>query len=406
MNQEFFKGNRKNLLSSILDKKCFVILYSGESIRRSEDEDYDFQVNNNFYYLTGINQKNVYLVLLKDGSKTNEFLYIDEYDEMYEKWIGHRLNKKQASKISGIDVDNILSVNNISNDINKLYDKYKVIYLDENNTSCPITFSKKDRVINIYNNIVTLRMKKQPEEIKCFKKALKVTKMGIESLMRNAKEGMYEYQLESYFDLTIKQNGNRCVSFKTIAASGKNATTLHYSANNSKINENDLILFDLGCKDNGYCADITRTFPINGKFSLLQKTIYNIVLKANKAVFKAAHAGVSLKELQQVCIDSLANGCLKAKLIKNKEEIGKYYYHGVSHSIGLDTHDPYIKDTPLPINAIISNEPGLYFKEYGIGIRIEDDLLIKETHAINLSKDIIKSVKQIENYMMKNKEGM
>lgn len=113
---------------------------------------------------------------------------------------------------------------------------------------------------------------------------------------------------------------------------------------------------------------------------------------------------MTIRQLQEICIDILATECLKASLIKSKEEISKYYFHSVSHSIGLDTHDPFIKDIPLPVNAIISNEPGLYFKEYGIGIRIEDDLLIKENHAINLSSKIIKEIKDIEKFMERNKD--
>ena len=244
-------------------------------------------------------------------------------------------------------------------------------------------------------------MSKQPCEIKAIKNAILTTKMGIEAIMRNVKAGMYEYQLEAYYDLTIKQDGNKPVAFKTIAAGGINATTLHYSTNNCILNDKELVLFDLGCKDNGYCSDITRTFPINGKFTPLQKKIYSIVLKANKEIAKIAHAGMTLKELQERCIEVLAEGCLKAKLIKEKEEIKKYYFHGVSHTLGLDTHDPCIRSKPLPVNSVITNEPGLYFPEYKIGIRIEDDLLLKEDRAINLSKDIIKEIKDIENFMKK-----
>ena len=248
---------------------------------------------------------------------------------------------------------------------------------------------------------MVLRSTKLPCEISAIKRAVNTTKKGIECLMKNAKAGMYEYQLEAYFDLTIKQDGNKPVAFKTIAASGINATTLHYSTNDSIINDGDLILFDLGCKDSHYCSDITRTFPVNGKFTPLQKKIYNIVLKANKKICKVAKAGMTSKELQEICIEELATGCLKAKLIKEKEEIKKYYFHGVSHSIGLDTHDPIMRNRPLPINAVISNEPGLYFPEYNIGIRIEDDLLLKDDKAINLSKNIIKEVKAIEKFMKK-----
>ena len=250
-------------------------------------------------------------------------------------------------------------------------------------------------------------MAKKPCEIRTIKKAIENTNSGLINIMNHAKVNMYEYQLESYFDFVIKNVGQKELSFKTIAASGINATTLHYSENNSLLKDNDLILFDLGCKEEGYCADISRTYPINGKFTSLQKKIYNIVLKTNQKICKVAKAGMTLKELQQIAKDSLAEGCLKAKLIKNKAEIDKYYFHSVSHSIGLDTHDPYIKEIPLPVNAIISNEPGLYFKELGIGIRIEDDLLIKQNKAINLSKQIIKSINDIEKFMSKsNKETL
>ena len=303
---------------------------------------------------------------------------------------------KEASKISGIFPENISYLDEFEDDI-KLLKDYKVMYLDLeekdniNYNSFALTLKEKAKkafnIKNVYENIVRLRIVKKPCEIKAFKKAIDITNDGILALMRNAKPNIYEYQLEAFFDYTIKDEGNNPVSFKTIAASGINATTLHYSNNNSLIKDNDLILFDLGCKYNNYCADISRTFPINGKFSELQKKIYSIVLKANKQICKIAKANMTIRQLQEICKDILATECLKASLIKNKEEISKHYFHSVSHSIGLDTHDPFIKDTPLPVNAIISNEPGLYFKEYGIGIRIEDDLLIKENHAINTTED-------------------
>ena len=219
--------------------------------------------------------------------------------------------------------------------------------------------------------------------------------------MENVEPDMYEYQLEAFYDFMIKSDGNKPTAFKTIAAGGVNATTLHYTANNTKLKDGDLVLFDLGCKSNGYCSDITRTFPVNGKFTPLQKKIYNIVLKANKTICKVAKAGMTLRELQEICKDVLAEGCLKAKLIENKEEISKYYFHGVSHTLGLDTHDPCLRNQPLPVNAVITNEPGLYFAKYNIGVRIEDDLLLKEDKAINLSKNIIKSVSAIEKFMKK-----
>ena len=414
MNKNFYRSNREDLLLGLEDEKCMIVVSSGYEVCRSADENYEFQVNNNFYYLTGINQKETHLILLKDNDLIAEILYIDEYDEMYAKWIGHRLSVSEASNISGVYKSNVKFINEFEDDLKELLEEYKVVYLDLetnrniNHNSFGLTKEKylkenyqEVEIKDIYEDIVVMRSTKLPCEIRAIKKAINTTKKGIESLMKNARPGMYEYQLEAYFDLAIKQDGNKPFAFKTIAASGINATTLHYSTNDSIIHDGDLILFDLGCKDSHYCSDITRTFPANGKFTPLQKKIYNIVLKANKKICKVAKAGMTLKELQEICIEELANGCLKAKLIKEKDEIKKYYFHGVSHSIGLDTHDPIMRNRPLPINAVISNEPGLYFPEYNIGIRIEDDLLLKDDRAINLSKNIIKDVKAIEKFMEK-----
>lgn len=414
MNKRFYMLNRQRLVDSIKDDQCIMIFSSGYEKTKSADENYEFQVNNNFYYLTGIKQPNVHLIIIKDKDKHMEILYIDEYDEMYEKWMGHRLTKSEACAISGVYYSNIDYLSSFEDDLKLYLSDCNTVYLDletninTNHNSFGLTL--KDKLLNTnsnveikdsYEKVVLLRMSKQRCEIKAIRNAIKTTKDGIEALMKNASEGMYEYQLEAYFDFVLKQDGNKPTSFKTIAAGGINATTLHYSTNNSLLRNNDLVLFDLGCKDEGYCSDITRTFPVNGKFTDLQKTIYNIVLKANKTVLNKAKAGMTLSDLQMICIDVLAKGCLKAKLIEKYEDIKKYYFHGVSHSIGLDTHDPYLRKMPLPENAVISNEPGLYFKEYNIGIRIEDDILIKKGRAINLSKDIIKSVKDIEDFMKK-----
>ena len=414
MNKNFYRLNRQNLIKSLPFEKCMVVLSSGYEINRSADENYEFQVNNNFYYLTGIKQPNVHLIMLKEEDRHIEILYIDEYDELYEKWMGHRLTYKEASDISGIYRSNVSYVNNFEDDLLEFIDEYNIVCLDlETNRNVnhnSFGLSLKDQLVvekpdcqieDIYENIIVFRTSKKQCEVEALKRAIDTTQRGIECLMENVETGMYEYQLEAFFDFIIKQDGNKPTSFKTIAAGGINATTLHYSSNNTILKDGDLVLFDLGCKEEGYCSDITRTFPVNGKFSPLQKKIYNIVLKANKTICKVAKAGMTLKELQEICVDVLAEECLKAKLIKEKEEIKKYYFHGVSHTIGLDTHDPCIRSKPLPVNAVISNEPGLYFPEFNIGVRIEDDLLLKEDRAINLSKNIIKTVSAIEKFMKK-----
>jgi len=406
----FYQENRKRLLEKMQEINCLTVLSSGYELTKSADENYPFQVNTNFYYLTGISQAEVHLVLRKSGENKKAFLFIDPFDERYAQWVGHKLTKEEAARISGIDVEDILYTTDFKSTLDAWMQDVEAVYLDlEKNTnvnfnSFGLTLQtelteKGYTVKNIYDDIIRMRMVKQPCEVEALKKAIDVTGQGIEALMRNAKPGMYEYQLEAYFDFVIKTQGNHKFSFKTIAASGGNATTLHYSTNHCVIGEDDLILFDLGCKEEEYCADITRTFPINGKITPLQKTIYQIVLDANKAVGAQAKAGMSIAELQRLCIDILTEGCLKAGLFTDPADIKKYYMHSISHSIGLDTHDPEFREEPLPVGAVISNEPGLYFPEHHIGIRIEDDLWLQEDGAINLSAQIIKEIDDIENFM-------
>ena len=247
-------------------------------------------------------------------------------------------------------------------------------------------------------------MVKSEAEIEEFKKAIYKTDLGLKAIIKKIKPGLKEYQLKSLFYYTIQDFDNSELSFPTIVSSGVNATCLHYEEAKDEIKNNDLVLFDLGSRNNTYCADISRTYPANGKFTPLQKTIYEIVLNCNKMVIENAKEGVTIKELNNMVIEFLATNCLKAGLINNKEEIEKYYFHSISHHIGLDTHDPVSSndkslkrvEIPLKEGNIISDEPGLYFKELGIGVRIEDDLLITKDGCINLSKDIIKEVEDIE----------
>jgi len=409
MEKSFFRANRKALAQS-LDDASVAVFSTGYAVSCSADENYPFQVNTNAYYLTGITQENVYLVLIKKDGVCEERLYIDAYDEQYAKWIGHRLTKKEASALSGVAMKNIRYRDAFDTELEALVSGAS-LYLDlETNRNTNFNsfglsmrdkYQDKAEVKDAYSLIISLRYAKKPCEVEEIKKAIAVTKKGIEALMENARPGMKEYELEAYFDFVLKREGQHKFAFTTIAAAGVNATTLHYSENNTVMEDGDLVLFDLGAKSNGYSADITRTFPVNGKFTPLQRTVYEIVLSANKKVAEVARAGMTMGELQKVCVEVLTEGCLKAGLIKTAEEIKRVYFHGVSHSLGLDTHDPNVRNTPLPVGAVITNEPGLYFPEHKIGIRIEDDLLITKTGCVNLSADIIKEVDDVEAFMAK-----
>ena len=194
--------------------------------------------------------------------------------------------------------------------------------------------------------------------------------------------------------------GAERVSFPTIAGSGINGCMLHYGTNHCKLEDGKLLLLDLGARVEGYCADITRTYPISGAYSPRQKEIYDIVLRANRAVAEAARPGVTLRELNDLCKKVLAEGMMAIGKIQSAEEIGRYYLHGVSHHLGLDTHDCAVReDLGLRAGMVISDEPGLYIDEEEIGIRIEDDLLITDTGCRVLSEAIPRTTEEIEALM-------
>ena len=260
------------------------------------------------------------------------------------------------------------------------------------------------RINNVYSKIGELRLKKSQEEVDKIKKAIEITKSGIEKLMSEARVGMKEYELEAYFDFNCKVKGATGLAFTTIAAAGENATTLHYVDNNCELKENDLILFDLGAEYNCYNADISRTFPVNGKFTERQKEVYNAVLRVNEEIINLIKPGMKYKYVNEKATELIAEECIKLGLIKYKSEVRKYYYHSIGHSLGMDTHDietPH-RDIIFEPGVVFTVEPGIYIAEEGIGIRIEDDILVTEDGVINLSSDIIKTVEEIENFMSKN----
>lgn len=411
MNKEFFINNRKKLGEYINDNSLLV-LFSGQAPQKSADENYPFLPNMNFYYNTGLNREKFILVISKINGKIEEKVYIEKPNPDIEKWIGKRMRKNEVKEISGID--NIMFIDDFESHIASILIREDInnIYLDmekrrwEGNIKEASIFASKIRdkypfidIKNIYHKISDMRTIKTKEEVESIKEAINITNEGIKSLMKNAKAGIFEYQLESYFDFTIKTNGAKDFAFKTIAASGKNATVLHYEDNNSNIKDGDLILFDLGAKYNHYSADISRTFPVNGTFTPRQKEVYEAVLKAEVDTINKVKPGMTLKELNDFTKGILIEEAKKLGLIENDDEITKYYYHSVSHYMGLDTHDVGSYSKKLEPGMVITVEPGLYIEEEGIGIRIEDDVLITEDGCENLSKDIIKTVEEIEEFM-------
>ncbi len=415
MNKEFFKKNREKLIEKIEDNSV-IVLFAGNAPKKSGDENYPFTPNRNFYYFTGINEEGPILILSKIKGIVNERLFIKEIDEERERWVGKSIRSNEAEEISA--VKNIDYLGNFKEYLNRVFSELEEInlYLDMERDSfyeletIGENFSEEVkkrypfvRIKNIFPKIIPLRMVKSEEEIKEMKKAIEITIKGVESLMKNAKAGMKEYELEAYYEFVCRSNGIKDYAFKTIAAAGKNATILHYVDNNSEIKDGDLILFDLGAQNNYYNADITRTFPVNGVFSERQKEVYNAVLRVNERVIKTIKPGLEYKELNKMATEWIAEECINLGLIKDKKEVSKYYWHSIGHSLGLDTHDISNKDrnTIFKEGMVWTVEPGIYIEEESIGIRIEDDVLITSDGVQVLTKDMIKTVEDIEEFMKK-----
>ena len=407
-------SSRRENLFSLMKENSVAIIHSGVSKVASEDELYPFVVNNCFFYLTEIKQEHSVLMLIKGIGAKKVYLFIDEYNELKEKWLGKKLNYNEASQIS--DIQNVYSMNNfqnmlelaLSNQENQ-YGKISTLYMDltpelkiEDSLSTQ-TYAEQIEgkfgnieIMDVKPLITSLRMVKSPYEIAKLHDAISATNLGINKLICELKPGMAEYELADIFEMYGRQHGRRQLAFPTIIANAKNATCLHYPAQESTIKEDTLILFDLGYKSDGYSADISRTYPVDGLFMGRQKAVYQAVLKTNKDIIAYAKPGLTIKDLQEKAREILKEECVKLGLLKPEEDVIKYYFHNVSHHLGLDTHDASNREKPLEPGNVITVEPGLYIPELEIGVRIEDDVLITENGAECLSIEIPKEIEDIE----------
>lgn len=404
-----YASRRQKLIKSIEDD-CTIVIFSGYAQYKSEDETYPFDVNRNFYYLTGLENESMALVMTKMNNQIKESLFILPYDEYLAKWVGGRMSAEEAEEISGIkDIQDYENLNSAlaslfnrtrKNENHKFY--FDLWNYDYNQTLTPAILKANElkekhpavEIKDIYPYLTKMRLIKDEYEISCIKKAIAITNAGVRKMMSLIKGGMNEMSLEGLFKFVLAQNLCNKTAFDTICAGGKRATILHYHDNNQELKDGEMFLCDLGASYNHYCADISRSFPVNGKFSDRQKEIYELVLGAQKLVEKNAKPGVNMRDLNKLVIDYYKEELPKHGLTK---DVSEYYYHSVSHHLGLDTHDvDGGLGLVLEAGNVITNEPGLYIEEEEIGIRIEDDLLITENGCENLAHNIPKTVDDIE----------
>ena len=417
METKFYMKNRLRFFNHA-EENSLLFLYSGTAPVKSNDQKmHPFAVNRNFYYLTGIETQSVWLVLAKTAGTMAEYLFIDQPDEEIIRWNGKMLTKENAAARSGISISDVHYKQEMDRIVARLLGdrrnlaagapavclSFDRLWMDSAPTQMEIYAKQLQekypfvQIKNIAPQLAALRSVKTAEEIQYIRKAGDVTIEGLRSMLRTAKPGELEYQWAADYEYYVARAGLRN-AFTTIAAAGPNATMLHYSDNNCTANVGDLILFDLGAEYRNYSADVSRKFHVNGKFTTRQRELFSIVREAMDVAKDKMRPGVPLPESNQAVIDFYKKALRTAKLISDDSDVRKYYYHGVSHSLGLDTHDPCAKAVYEP-GMVITCEPGLYIAEEGIGIRLENDILVTEGAPEDLVGNRLLDMDEIEALM-------
>lgn len=396
-----------------MDDNTLLVVFSGDLIKRSADSHYMFEVNRNFYYLTGIDEPNAVLFCFKQNQQIKEMLFIRDIDPLMEKWNGKYITKEEATKESGVKI--VYDRSNFQSFFERMVTRNQVtkVYFDserlrsEDIPSSGETFSNEISqkwllpVENIYQEIASLRTIKDDKEIAQIRESIDLTNQAFLHMLKQTKPLKKEYELQATFEYVLKSN-NAKPAFDMIVASSNRACVLHYITNQEVIEDGSLVLTDMGACLNYYNSDITRTFPSNGNFTTRQRELMRVVLEAMDLVFEACKPNVTLSQLNQIVIKHYQKRLIELNVITRPEEVSDYYYHGVSHFLGLDVHDVgQMENMALQPGHVITVEPGLYIEKENIGIRIEDDILITETGYENLSKHIIKTPEEIEQYMKK-----
>ena len=416
--KEWFVKNREKLAAR-MEPSSMALLFAGRAPYKRGDECYPFSPDRNFYYVTGIDREDCILLLEKTAGGMSETLFIPRENGVMAKWIGENMSAAEAAERSGITNIAWLDTFEAAFSAALFKNMTQKVWLDlekrewDECYSPALRFAEKLRrnapqvvIADLYPIFSELRLIKEDWELARMRKAMELTRLGIEEMLRQAKPGAMEYEMEAAFDYILKKNGVQDKAFQTIAAGGRRGTILHYMQNNQPVADGELLLVDAGAQWEWYNGDISRTFPVNGKFTERQKLVYNIVLEGQRRVIEAIRPGVPFSSLNELLKAYYFEELQKIGLVRTAEDVTKYYYHGVSHYLGAETHDigRYI-DRELQPGMVLTVEPGLYIEEWEIGIRIEDDVLVTEDGREVMTAAMLKTVEEIEAFMAAAKES-
>ncbi len=430
LTKEFHKSRRDSLRKQLPDSSG-AILFSAPERNRSNDDDYQYHQDPNFYYLTGLTEANAVLLIFKNtqsigGVTANEFLFLQDRNPLRESWTGRRLGTEGAKQLLDFEAaftddafdslkipfENLSKLfylplpKGVADDKNESADLYDLIEQFKKKCSYPL---KNGDSYFLGKCLAAMREMKQAEELVLMKKVVSLSCEAHIEMMKALEPGMTEFQAQAIGEYVFKKNGSEYVGYPSICGGGENSCILHYENNRRKLDSKDVLLLDMGAEYHGYSADITRTLPVSGKFSPEQKSIYQLVFTAQEAGFNECKPGNEFQAPHKAATAVIKQGLLDLGIIKDAKDFRKYFTHSTSHYLGLDVHDAGTHQLLQP-GSIITVEPGIYIPEgspcdpkwWNIGVRIEDDILITDTDYENLSAKAPRTVEQIEE-MMKQK---
>ena len=417
-----FVKNRKHFIENMLDNSV-AFFNSNDSYPVSADTTLPFEQHRDLFYLSGVNQEETILLIYKNNDSIyQEILFLTKPNDLLTHWEGERLNEEKAYTISGIKI--VYWLDQLDDVIKKIMQNVKVLYLNKNeHYRAKVETETREKRFNDWikkeypsknvkgsNPILQkLRSVKSSLEIELIQKACDITEKGFRRILNFVKPGVWEYEIEAEFSHEFLRNRSKKFAYSPIIASGKNSTILHYIENNNQCLEGDVLLLDVGAEYANYSSDMTRTIPVSGRFSERQKAIYNSVLHVKNEATKLLKPGVMWKDHYHEVGKIMSSELLKLGLLtksdiqnqtKENPAFKKYFTHGVSHNLGLDTHDYGDLSYPIEKNMVFTVEPGIYLPKENFGIRLEDDVVVQEnSEPINLMTNIPIEVEEIENLM-------
>lgn len=424
LNQAIFINNRKRFIKQ-MQPNSIAIFVSNDEWPRNGDALHEFKQNSDLFWLSGIEQEDSMVILFPDNPdpKYREVLVLIRPNELKEKWDGKRLRIAEAQAISGIQT--IVWLDSIDALLQTWVHLADNIYLDsnENDRKASLIQSREYRFIGEMKNryplhqylraakiLKELRGIKTKEEVEVLQKAIDITETTFRRLLGFIKPGVMEYEIEAEIYHSFLSQRATGPAYHSIIASGDSARTLHYVTNNLECKDGDLVLMDFGAEYGNYCADLTRTVPVNGKFTKRQKEVYNACLHLHNYAKSLLKPGITIVDYtekvgEEATKQFIKIGLLKKEDVKNEDKENrayrKYLYHGISHHLGIDVHDLGTRTAPLQAGMVLTVEPGIYIEEEQMGIRIENNVWITKSGNIDLMKNIPISVDEIEALMRK-----